>query len=191
MRDNESSLLPWVGGILAGLVLIFLTTLGGSANTTALQRHFAPNPNSPTSQPFQLPIISLPNLSPEMQARIADLSDRLALGQAVPALTPVASSSRIRVEIQQIKRNGENVQISGTLHNIASSSVDVGLSAFSFRDSLGTSYAASGGSTTLQPGQSTTLDLSLGLPNGRGLTMIFNLPPDPPVEQVLILETTP
>jgi len=67
--------------------------------------------------------------------------------------------------------------------------LEIGLSAFSFRDSVGVSYAASGASTTLRPGQSTALDLALPLPKSRGLTLVITLPPDPPIEQVLMVET--
>jgi hypothetical protein len=63
-------------------------------------------------------------------------------------------------------------------------------SAFSFRDSAGISYATAGsGGTTLQPGQSTPFDLGVPLPGERGLSLIVSLPPDPPLQQVLVVET--
>jgi hypothetical protein len=64
--------------------------------------------------------------------------------------------------------------------------------AFSFRDSAGVSYSTGGtAGVTLASGQSTTLDLGVPLPDGRGLTLILTIPPDPPLEQVLVVEAKP
>jgi hypothetical protein len=189
MRDNRPLFPIWVGGILLGILLILLSTRGGDLNSMALERRFAPDPNAPKPAPFQLPQVSLPSLPAGMQQTLIDLRDRFALGQAIPALTPVASGPRVRIEVGEIKRNGEQVKISGTVTNISNAPLEIGLSAFSFRDSVGVSYAASGASTTLRPGQSTALDLALPLPQSRGLTLVITLPPDPPIEQVLMVET--
>jgi len=69
--------------------------------------------------------------------------------------------------------------------------LELPIDAFVFRDSAGVTYAASGRGTTLQPGQSTTLDLTVPLPEGRGLTLVVTVPPDPPIEQILVVETQP
>jgi len=191
MRDNRQMLPVWIIGILLGLILILISTRDGGVNSAELVRRFAPDPNAPTPAPFQLPQVSLPGLPQGMQRTLTDLRDRLAGGQAIPALTPVASGPRIRVEVREIKRTGEQVKISGTVTNISDTPLEIGLSAFSFRDSAGVTYAASGASTALQPGQSTSLDLGLPLPEHRGLTLIVMLPPDPPIEQVLVVETKP
>lgn len=190
MYDDRPPLPVWIGGVLLGLILIFLTTRGG-INSQVLERRFAPDPNAPTPAPFQLPQVSLPSLPENMQRTLTDLRDRLAGGEAIPALTPAASGVRLRVDVASIKRSGDQVKISGTITNISNRPLEIGLSAFSFRDSTGLTYAASGASTTLQPNQSTSLDLSVPLPSGRGLTLVVNLPPDPPIEQVLVLETKP
>jgi hypothetical protein len=189
MRDNRQMLPIWISGILLGLLLILLSTRDGGVNSAELARRFAPDPNAPTPAPFQLPQVSLPALPEGMQRTLTDLRDRLAGGQAIPALTPVASGPRIRLEVREIKRTGEQVKISGTVTNISDAPLEIGLNAFSFRDSAGVTYAASGASTMLRPGQSTALDLGLPLPEGRGLTLIVMLPPDPPLEQVLVVET--
>jgi|HigsolmetaAR201D_1030396.scaffolds.fasta_scaffold08883_3 hypothetical protein len=191
MRDSESAFPYWIGGLLLGLLLIILSTQGRGVNTEALQREFAPDPNAPTPAPFQLPIISLPELPAGMQQTLNNLRDRFTAGQPIPALTPIAATPRVRVEVQTVTRSGEQVSIKGSITNISDAPLNIGLNAFSFRDSFGVSYAASGASTTLAPGQSTTLELALPLPKDRGLTLIFNLPPDPPVEQILMLETRP
>src|SRR6266508_3397636 len=64
--------------------------------------------------------------------------------------------------------------------------------AFSFRDSRGVIYATVGsGGTTLRAGQSTSFDLGVPLPPDLGLTLILTLPPDQPLEQILVVETKP
>jgi hypothetical protein len=194
MRDNRPALSAWIGGVLLALILILISTRGGGVNSTALTRHFAPrplDPRAPTAQPFQLPQVHLPNLPESVQRPLIALRDRFARGQAVPALTPVASGPRLRVEVREVNRTGDSAQVSGAVTNISDAPLEIGVGAFTFRDSAGTTYAASGGGTTLPPGQSTTLDLSVPLPAGRGLTLIVTLPPDPPLEQVLVVETKP
>jgi hypothetical protein len=116
------------------------------------------------------------------------LRDRFAGGEAVPALTPVASGLRLRVEVGEVKRSGEQVRITGAVSNIGGAALELPIDAFVFRDSAGVTYAASGRGTTLQPGQSTTLDLTVPLPEGRGLTLVVTVPPDPPIEQILVVE---
>jgi hypothetical protein len=53
-------------------------------------------------------------------------------------------------------------------------------------------YATTGSApTTLAPGQSTPFELGVPLPAERGLALILTLPPDPPLEQTLVVETRP
>ena len=189
MRDTRPHLPAWIGGILLALVLIAISTRGGGVNSAALMRRFAPDPNAPTAAPLQLPKIDLSQLPEGVRQTVASLRDRYAGGEAVPALTPVVSGLRLRVEVGQVKRNGEQVQVSGTVSNIGDAALELPIDAFVFRDSAGVTYAASGRGTTLQPGQSTTLDLTVPLPQGRGLTLVVTVPPDPPVEQILVVET--
>jgi hypothetical protein len=191
MRDNRPTLPVWIGGILLALVLILISTRGGGVNSAVLMRHFAPDPNAPKAQPFQLPQVSLPHLPEGMQRTLTGLRDKFAGGQAIPALTPVASGPRLRVEVREVRRVGDQVKVSGAVTNIGSAPLEIGVRAFAFRDSAGVTYAASGPGTTLQPGQSTALDLAVPLPAGRGLTLLVALPPDPPLEQVLVVETKP
>jgi hypothetical protein len=191
MRDDRSNLLAWIGGILLALALILISTRGGGVNSAVLIRRFAPDPNAPTSAPLQLPKIDLSNLPEGVRRSVASLRDRFAGGEAVPALTPIASGPRLRVEVREVERSGEQVRVSGTVSNVSGAALDLPIDAFVFRDSAGVSYAASGRGTTLQPGQSTTLDLTVPLPEGRGLTLVVALPPDPPMEQILVVETQP
>src|SRR6266545_4685507 len=169
MRDNRPTLPIWIGGILLALVLILISTRGGGVNSAVLMRRFAPDPNAPKAQPFQLPQVSLPHLPEGMQRTLTGL----------------------RVEVREVRRVSDQVKVSGAVTNISSAPLEIGVRAFAFRDSAGVTYAASGAGTTLQPGQSTALDLAVPLPAGRGLTLLVALPPDPPLEQVLVVETKP
>lgn len=196
MRDNRNTLPMWVGGLLLALALIVISNrAGGGVNNPALLQRFAPrptDPNAPTAQPYQLPQVRLPNLPPAVQRAVTSLRDRLAGGEAIPALTPVANGPRVRVEVGEVKRASERVQVRGRITNITDAPLVIPPGAFSFRDSRGVMYATAGsGGTTLQAGQSTTFDLGVPLPPDLGLTLILSLPPDQPLEQVLVVETKP
>jgi hypothetical protein len=191
MAHDEGKFPLWLAGVLIALLLIALGRIVSGPGNPVLVQQFAPkptDPNAPTVEPWQLPQVHLPSLPPDVQRRITDLRDRFSGGEAVPALTPVASGPRVRVEIAEVHRQGEQAEVRGTVTNIADQPLTIPANAFSFRDSDGTNYAIEGSSsTTLQPGQSTDLNLSVPLPAGRGLTLILNLPPDPPLEQVLMV----
>lgn len=193
MGDNRNALTMWLGGILLALVLIVISTRAGSGfNNAALSQRFIPrptDPNAPTSESFQLPQVNLPSLPPALQQQITSLRDRLIGGQAVPALTPIASGPRARVEVTQIKRSGDHVQISGSITNITSAVLTIPPGAFTFRDSRGITYATTtSGGTTLQANQSTSFDLGVPVDAAHGLTLILTLPPDAPLQQTLLVE---
>ncbi|MFN8505282.1 hypothetical protein [Kouleothrix sp.] len=194
MGESRNTLVIWLGGVLLALLLIVISSrAGGGPNNAALQQRFAPrptDPNAPTAQPFELPQVHLPSLPPAVQQQLTGLRDRLLGGQAVPALTPVASGPRARIEVRQVQRAGDHTQISGTITNITSAPLTIPPGAFAFRDSAGITYATTGsGGATLDPNQSTSFDLGVPAPIGRGLTLIVTLPPDPPLQQVLVVET--
>lgn len=189
---NESNRIPvWLGGILIAFVLILISTQGGTFSNPELIRRFAPSPSAATPRPFQPPQIQIPELPPEIQHTLASLRERFLGGQQVPALTPVTRGPRMQVEVKILQRNGDQVHVIGTVANISDVVLTIPAGTFSFRDSAGVSYATQGGSTTLQPGQSTSLDLTVPLPPSRGLTLVATLPPDPPIEQLLVITTTP
>src|SRR5215216_6281367 len=139
MRDNRSTLPMWLGGLLLALVLIVISNrAGGGVNNPALIQRFAPrptDPNAPTAQPYQLPQVSLPNLPPPLAHALTSLRERLAGGEAIPALTPVASGPRVRVEVGEVKRIGERIQVRGKIANITDAPLAIPPGAFSFRDS--------------------------------------------------------
>lgn len=184
----------WLIGVIVALLLILIgqRMSGGGANPVLVQR-FAPRPTDPNAPaPIDLPQVSLPSLPPQLQQTFSSLRDRLAGGQAIPALTPVASGVRVRVEIDEIRRIGDSVQVKGQIVNIADQPISIAADAFSFLDSAGISYTlGADGATVVPPGRSSPLDLSVPLPEGRGLTLTVNLPPDQPIRQTLIVETVP
>ena len=192
MLEERNSIPIWLIGVLIALLLILLGTRIGGPRNEALERQFAPrptDPNAPTPQPFELPQVHLPSLPPNVQQTVSDLRSRLAGGQAVPALTPVAQGPRVRTEITQVRRSGDQIEIGGTITNTTADALLIPAGSFSFRDSAGVLYAIEGGnSSVLRPGGSVPLNLSVPLPPGRGLTLILSLPPDPPVQQILTVE---
>jgi len=195
MYDRDKKIPMWMGGILLALVLILLSNRGsgGLTNPVLIQR-FVPRPTDAGAPPvpgFQLPQVHLPSLPPAVRDSLARLRDRFASGEAVPALTPVASGPRAKVDVAEVRRTGGQVQIKGSVANISDAPLTIPPGAFAFRDSAGVSYSTSGSaSVTLAAGQSTALDLGVPLPDGRGLVLVLTIPPDPPLEQVLVVETT-
>ncbi len=194
MANDDDKFPLWLAGVLIAVLLIAIGRVVSGPGNPVLVQQFAPkptDPNAPTVEPWQLPQVHLPSLPPAVQRRITDIRDRFSGGEAVPALTPVASTPRVRVEVTEVRRQGEQAEVHGTVTNTADQPITIPANAFSFRDSDGTNYAIEGSSSTeLQPGQSTDLNLSVPLPVGRGLTLILDLPPDPPLEQVLLVEPT-
>jgi hypothetical protein len=195
MYDRDKKIPMWIGGILLALVLILLSSRGsGGLTNPVLIGRFVPrpaDPSAPTAESFQLPQVHLPSLPQAAQQALKNARDRLARGESIPALTPTTSGATATVEVGEVRRDGDHVQIKGSVTNISDAPLTIPPGAFAFRDSAGVSYSTSGSAAvTLAAGQSTTLDLGVPLPEGRGLTLVLTIPPDPPLEQVLIVETT-
>jgi hypothetical protein len=193
MYDRNKQIPMWMGGILLALVLILLSNRGsGGLTNPVLIGRFVPrptDPSAPTAEAFQLPQVHLPSMPPAVQDTLIKLRDRFAGGAPIPALTPFASGPRVRVNVGEVHRVGDQVQIKGSVVNLSDMPLTIPPGAFSFRDSAGVSYSTGGtAGVTLASGQSTTLDLGVPLPDGRGLTLILSIPPDPPLEQVLVVE---
>lgn len=176
----------WIWGLVLALALILISSGGRLLDANpALEEHFAAQPTPPG---FELPQLDLGGLPPEVQQAAQRLQRQLGMGQSVPALTPVAQGARLRTEISAVRRTADGVQVSGSVTNIGTSEVQVPVSAFELYDDTGMAYIADGGGAVrLAPGASTPLDLTAPLPEGRGLLLRLALPPDPPVEQVLLL----
>jgi hypothetical protein len=184
-------------GLLLAVVMIGLSSVLSSRNLPANQglvKQFVPqtpDPNVPTPAPWQLPQVRLPDLPPEIRQTVDGAWQRFVRGDQTVALTPVATNQRVRVEITSVQRANDQVQIKGTVTNSGSQPLPISTASFSFRDSTGQTYSVSGsGSVNLAAGQSTVLELSVPVPPERGIVLILNLPPDPPLEQTLLLAPT-
>ncbi|MFV9507187.1 MAG: hypothetical protein AB4911_21765 [Oscillochloridaceae bacterium umkhey_bin13] len=188
MIQRSRSLPIWIWGALLGLVLIVLSTRGRlSPENPALRDAFAAQP-APVLPELSLPNFELGNLPTEFQQAARDLLAQLGAGQAGRPVQTAVETPRLRVEVRELRPVQGGMMLVGEVTNLSQSDVLVPLSAFELRDSAGVSYIAGGGaSATLRPGASTPLELTVPLPEGRGLIMTINLPPDPPIEQRLIL----
>jgi hypothetical protein len=192
MQRSENGMPFVVVGVVVALVLIVVTFQSRPPNEIILQRQFAPqpiDPSQPTLAPFELPQVSLPDVPPEVRMTLSELTQQLASGKSIPALTPTAAGQSLQVTIKDLSRSGDMLSVRGQVTNISKQQLTVAPEAFLFRDSTGISYATEGNNpATLEPGEQTSFDLSVPLPQGRGLTLILTVPPDPPIEQTLMVE---
>ncbi|MCS6840177.1 MAG: hypothetical protein NZ699_04105 [Roseiflexus sp.] len=189
MHDQRSPWLMVALGVAIALTLIALGGMNDGFGSPELMRRFAAQPPAPGDLMLNLPRIEALQAPPDLLRALDDLHKRLSGGQAAPALTPTVASPRIEVRVSNLHRNGEQLIVRGSVRNLADQEVTIPPGAFSFRDSRGVRYAAAASAAAaLAPGATTDFEFSVPLPEGRGLTLIFDLPPDPPLEQTLLLE---
>ncbi|MCU0494690.1 MAG: hypothetical protein MUD01_24150 [Chloroflexaceae bacterium] len=172
------------------LFLIALSIRNRSTlDNQALTQNFVAQPTPELGLPnVPLPQLDFSQLPAGVQQLSREVQQRLGQGQSVPALTPVAQGQRLRVEVREVRRTDQGVQVRGQVTNISQSNVEVPVSAFELRDDRGTVYVPGGGAkASLGPGASTPLDLTVPAPAGSGLLLTMRFPPDPPVEQVLVV----
>ncbi|NTW00429.1 MAG: hypothetical protein HGA19_03880 [Oscillochloris sp.] len=185
-RSSSRGAPIWVWGALVALVLIVISNLGQPAGNPALIQHFILQP-TPVGI-IQLPDLDFSGLAPELQAQARQLWQQIGIGGSGTPIQPVATTPRLRIEVHELRSSSGSLRVIGSITNISSADVNVPISAFELRDSVGASYIAGGGaSATLRPGDSTPLELTVPLPSGRGLMLITRLPPDPPAEQKLLV----
>jgi hypothetical protein len=190
-NDHRPKVPMVVWGAVLALLLILLSRGGLGLGNPALRQRFVPRPTDPAAAPATgaLPQFDWAQLPAGARELARDIQRRLDQGQAAPALTPqaVAQGGRLQVEISEVRPKGDGVQVLGRVTNIGATPLDVPVSAFQLRDSTGATYASTTSrSTRLAPGATTPLDLSVPLPAGRGLSLVVHLPPDPPLEQVIL-----
>ncbi|HMO60337.1 MAG TPA: hypothetical protein PKA05_00965 [Roseiflexaceae bacterium] len=175
---------PWVIGLLIAGVLIVLGGRLQLGNPT-LMHEFSVRA-TPPGAPLELP--ALAELSPETERMVRELRERFEGGAAIPPLTPTANDSRLVVIVQELRRNGDRVQIRGVLRNTAAAPMIIQPGAFAFRDSSGVTYGTDSlGGATIDPAGEIPFDLAVPLPAERGLTLILSIPPEPPLELILLL----
>lgn len=190
MYDQSHGRVPvWVWGVVAALALILLTNSGGLfGENDALKQRFAPQPTAVGAEQTAAAAPGWAQLPAAVQEVVRQAQERLGQGQSAPVLTPVAQGPRLKVGVREVRPTDSGVQIVGEVTNISPNDLDVPISAFQFRDSDGNLFASSATATTrLAAGASTPLELGVPLAPGRGLTLIVDFNPDPPVEQVLIV----
>lgn len=188
MHDDTPSVPFWVIGLFGAAFLIGLSIFLQQSNTVALSDQFARQP--PPALPLPaLPQLDLKDLAPEAQAAARTLWQQLTDGRRSQPIDPVARNSRVQVTIDALEPIAGGVKVRGTVTNLTNSDLMVPISAFELRDSAGERYRAPGTTiANLPPGGSTPLELSVPLPAGRGLLLITELPPDPPLEQRLLID---
>lgn len=108
---------------------------------------------------------------------------------AAPTTSPLASpltlqSPRLQVIIDHVDPIAGGVKISGSVTNTSAEDVTVPIGAFELYDNAGVSFIAGGGAAaTLKPGESTPLELTSPVFEGRALNrLVLRLLPDGPVE---------
>jgi hypothetical protein len=174
----------WLVAIVIFAVLLIAVQMfrDRAPGTSALQEQFAAQPTPAGLSPIELPPL------PEDIAGIARTAlERLRAGAAAPALTPVAQSERLRVEIAGMEQVEAGLQITGSITNAGTDPLPVSLGAFQFTDGTGTTYAAqSDAATTLAPGQRAPLDLTLPIQHPDQLTLRVQLEAETPIEMVLL-----
>jgi hypothetical protein len=196
MEERSRGVPMWLWGALIAALLIVVSTRGRlSPSNEALRQVFAAQPPPAGIEPgVILPQFDLDALPADLQQSARDLLATLGAGGTGRPVEPAVETPRLRVEVGELRPSDEGLQVVGEVTNISQGDVAVPISAFELRDSAGASYVAGGGaSATLKPGESTPLELTVPLPEGRGLILVTNLPPDQPVEQKLIVieATTP
>ncbi len=194
MEERSSGIPMWLWGALFAALLIVLSTRGRIIpDNEALRQVFALQPTPAGLVPGDiLPQLDLATLPAELQESARDLLARLGAGRSGRPVQPAVETPRLRVEVTELRPAADGLRVLGEVTNISRADVVVPISAFELRDSAGASYVAGGGaSATLRPGESTPLELTVPLPEGRGLLLVTNLPPDQPVEQKLIVVDTP
>lgn len=190
MQERSRGIPMWLWGMLLAALLIVISTRGRPGPTNeALSQVFAAQPPPVGLAPgVTLPEFDLGALPTELQQSARDLLATLGAGGTGRPVQPAVETPRLRVEIRELRPDGDGLLVVGEVTNIGSSDVEVPISAFELRDSTGASYIAGGGAAvTLKPGESTPLELTVPLPEGRGLILVTNLPPDQPVEQKLVV----
>lgn len=183
--NQQNHLGSWITALLiflAIIVVIQLVERRSPAQDQLLQQQFAASP-----PPADAGRIEIPPLPTDMVALARTTTARLFSGQAGAPLNTVTENEALRVEIASIKSEGETLKLGGTITNIGRAPATVSLDAFKFIDASGTVYASSGGpTTTLEPGQSAPLDITLPIANPTLLTLKVEQPDQSPIELQLV-----
>jgi len=176
----------WITALLIFLGLLVLLQFFREPSSRRLEEQFAARPPAQGAAGLALPPL------PSGVAGLARTAiARLGAGQPSRALTPIAQSSKVRVDITAIKPVTGGLEISGAATNTGSEPLPVSLAAFRFTDAAGTVYVAEGATQTiLQPGQRVPLDLTLPIAEPGQLILDVVLPGEPPLHMILLQTPT-
>jgi hypothetical protein len=168
--------------IFIGLLIALQLFRGGMPSARPLEQQFAASPPAPGAGRLVLP---------PLPSSVADLARtaaaRIGAGSRAAALTPVAESSRLRVEISGINAANGGLHITGYAFNTGAEPLVLSLADFRFTDGSGMVYAAENDAgSTLQPGQRVPLDLQLPIADSRQLILDVELTGEPPLRMVLL-----
>jgi hypothetical protein len=183
---RERGVPAWLYGVLAGLLLIIVVRSCLGSPEGSLRGQLAPRPGDPAVADLPLPDVSLDALPQSVRNAQATALALLGNGEAVPALTPTAEGAGLRVRIDALRRTDTGVQVTGELVNTGSAPRSVPPEALLFRDSAGQLYAISGPSAEVGPNAGVAIDMTVPVAADSGLTLIVDLPPDPPLQLVLL-----
>ncbi len=170
--------------IFAVLLIALQLFRGRVPPSRPLEQQFAAGPPRPGTGRLVLP--PLPS-SVAGLARTA--AARISTGDRAVALTPVAESSRLRVEIAGIRAAEGGLRITGYATNTSAEALTLSLGAFRFTDGSGMVYASEiDTGTILQSGQRVPLDLLLPITDPRQLILDLGLEGETPLRMVLLQE---
>lgn len=176
----------WITAVVIFAVLLVALQLFRSRVPAGrpLEQQFAARPPAPGAGSGQLVLPPLPS-SVAGLARTAVA--RIGAGSRAAALTPVAESARLRVEITAISAAKGGLQITGFAFNTSAAPLVLSLGAFRFTDGSGMVYAAENDAgTTLQPGQRVALDLVLPIADPSQLILDVELVDQAPLRMILL-----
>lgn len=180
--DTSKHWPPWLIATLIFVLLIAVVQLAGRTQPQRLQQTFAAAP--PEANAGQ---IALPPVPTNLVGLARTAAARIGAGQSSQPLTRSGQSETLRVQIDSITPDGENLRLTGNVANIGSAPVAVSLDSFKFIDGSGTSYASSGSpATTLEPRQQAPLDLRLPIKDPTQLRLDVEQPGQTKIELVLI-----
>ncbi len=183
---NRSQGPSWVVAIVIFLLLVLLLQLfrGRVPPSRPLEQQFAAGPPRPG-----MGRLVLPPLPSSVAGLARTAAARISTGDRAVALTPVAESSRLRVEITGIRAAEGGLRITGYATNTSAEALTLSLGAFRFTDGSGMVYASETDTgTSLQPGQRVPLDLLLPIMEPRQLILDLELAGEAPLRMVLLQE---
>lgn len=195
MRNDRS--FPWlpVLGALFGLFLIWQVRTQVAQAPEGLSATFAQQAAvQATESALAQTAASLtprPQISLDDVRRLIPSTVPLPLSPFEAEVEPLASgnTARTRVDVLELAPmpdGSPGVLVKGVVTNTSQEEITIPISAFLLRDSTAAEYQPDGSATaTLQPQESTTLELTVPVPDGRGLVLIVQYANEAPIELTL------